>query len=139
MPDERLTTAWRDMAQDNCATAGALYGIPGRHDVDREHLRSVVSRAYYAAYAMIHARLLESGVTPPSRGNFSHAKLPVVLYHSLEGDLGGAIAATLWHVVDTLYKLRLVADYDPLAVVDDGDARMCLAHKSRVFKELKRC
>lgn len=135
MADDQLAAAWRGMAEDNRVVVMRLFEDRGQR---RVHLRSAVSRAYYAAYAKVHARLAESGLTLPSRGNFGHRRLQVVIQDAWARAPGGAPFSRLSGVFNTLYKLRLAADYEPFAGVDESDARAVLGCMTKVFREWKR-
>jgi len=129
MREVRLAELWREMAADSFSAAGGLFSGTG-------HLRSALSRAYYAAYARVVTSLLQSDVVLPSRGNPGHRRLPALILNNLKG-VSGARAARVCGAIDTLYKLRLVADYQADAVVDETDARVSFSLMGRVFKDLK--
>ncbi|MCH7812566.1 MAG: HEPN domain-containing protein [Planctomycetes bacterium] len=116
------------MAIDAYAATFALF--------EGKRWRSALSRAYYAAYAKVVAVLLSSGMTPPARGNPGHRSMPDLILNNMRS-LDSGSRARLSGQMATLYNLRLVADYQPDAVVDESDFRVSAGLMARVFKDLK--
>ena len=139
--DRNLLQAWRQMATESFSAATRLVGR-GQSGADQASSdegpcwRSAISRAYYAAYARIVAGLLRCGVTMPAKGNPSHLSLPVLVLNNLT-TLDRGPRSQLSGVIVTLYKLRIAADYQPRAVVDQAGARESAALMARVFRVLK--
>lgn len=90
------------------------------------HPRSAVSRAYFAAYAAVHAILLHSGEQPPSRGNWSHDGLAehvrVVLQRLRRNDSSFRGAIQMKKDVSDLRNYRVRADYSPTSTIDAAEA-----------------
>lgn len=121
--------AWRPMAQDSFNAANEL--------IQTERWRSVLSRAYFAAYARSVAALTDAGVRMPARGNPSHAGLPDLIRRHL-GKLSPARRESTAHAVAALYRYRLTSDYAPTIECGADDCRIELGYLSRVFRQLKR-
>jgi uncharacterized protein (UPF0332 family) len=122
-----MAETWRKLAEDSYRAALLL------HD---RHWRSTVSRAYYAAYSRVTEMLAGHGVTMPAgQEGPSHAKLPGLLEtHLTQLKDQRWVAAGL---VRKLYKMRLMADYQPSVPMDDGDARNTLSMMMRAFHLLQ--
>lgn len=120
---------WRPMAQDSFNAANEL--------METARWRSVLSRAYFAAYARSVAALVEAGVRMPARGNPSHAGLPDMIRSHL-GKLSSAHRESMAAAVAALYRYRLASDYAPTITCDGSDCRIAFGYLSQVFRELKR-
>lgn len=118
--------SWRDIATENEEAAKELLRT-GR-------FRSAVSRAYYAAYASVTGRLVESGAVPKSGvANPSHKALPLMV----EGNLPGLAAwqrRDLKAATRRLYEMRLDADYRSQVDVDRTVAVRSLAELGVAMK-----
>jgi len=80
--------------------------------------RSAVSRAYYAAYAAVTARLVQSGaVHRLDSANPSHRALPAMVEGNLSG-LADWQRRDLKSTTRRLYETRLDADYRARVEVD---------------------
>jgi uncharacterized protein (UPF0332 family) len=102
----------------------------------REHHRSTVSRAYFAAYAKLVAALIHNKVTMPARGNPSHSKMPALVLNHLTR-LSQVRRNNLCGVLITLYRLRVAADYQPLVNVGPEDVRIGTGLMGQVFRDAK--
>ena len=98
--------------------------------------RSCVSRAYYAAYSTAVAALIDVGVTMPARGNPSHDKVPVLMRQHLSR-LTLVRRSNAAAVLSLLYRLRIIADYQPHLVLDRLDARQALGFMVQLFRDAK--
>jgi len=119
---------WRDMAQD-CFDAAS-------HLRANHHWRSCVSRAYYAAFSVVTAALVDRGVTPRrDYGTWSHTDLPdVAVTHLLASD---AASANLGFAIRRLYRLRIAADYTPDIAFTQQEALEATGLMSQVFRQLR--
>ena len=70
-----MSDAWADMASDSYQAADELFAS-GRW-------RSAISRAYYAGYSIVSARLRETGQTMPDRGNWGHYQIQNLLWDGM--------------------------------------------------------
>ncbi|RJP34697.1 MAG: HEPN domain-containing protein [Phycisphaerales bacterium] len=120
-------TTWQRMATENFAAVSEL--------VDRRHWRSAVSRACFAAYARVTADVLSRGITFGKRGNPTHQAIPNLIQNNMPS-LDANTRSRLWSALDALLKLRVAADYQPHASVDDADARNSASMMRRVFQDL---
>jgi uncharacterized protein (UPF0332 family) len=117
---------WGDLAQDNTLAANEVFRA-GRW-------RSCVSRAYYAVYSAVTAKLVEQGVTmPKSQQNPKHGSLPNLIGHNLVS-LKHGVRWQLADSIDKLYKLRIIADYVPDVRVEERDARIALGLMEHAFR-----
>jgi hypothetical protein len=81
-------------------------------------IRSMISRAYYAAYSMVTHRLREAGQkTFGRRGNPSHDKLPKLARHNLT-QLSRVARRDLSQAIRRLRDRRVIADYLPMHALD---------------------
>jgi uncharacterized protein (UPF0332 family) len=118
---------WSDTAQENFEAASALRA-------DRRW-RSSASRAYYAAFALLTGRLIEGGQSPRRGfGTWPHEQLPLMVEKHL---LSGAAASNVAYAVRRLYRLRLLADYQPLTSFDRSTAFEATGLMSQVFRQVK--
>jgi len=119
---------WEVVASESFSAVSSLVGT--------EYRRTALSRAYYASYAKVVAALLDNGVTMPARGNPSHQSLPgLILTHLTR--LSQGRRNSLSAVVMTLYRLRIVADYQPALVVGADDVRIGTGLMRQVFRDAK--
>lgn len=120
---------WRDIATENEEAAKELLRA-GR-------FRSAVSRAYYAAYAIVTGKLVEAGAVPKTgESNPSHKALPLMV----EGNLPGLSAwerRDLKSTTRRLYSTRIDADYRSTTDVDRGTAVQSLSDLGRAVRLLK--
>ena len=118
---------WQTLAEDSYRATLLLR--------DR-HCRSAVGRAYFAVYSRVAAMLTASGLLMRAgREGPSHAKLPALLETHLAhlGDRRWRAAG----LVRKLYSMRLIADYQPSVIVNDGDVRNTLNMMMRAFHLLQ--
>lgn len=111
---------WRALARDSETAA--------RNAEAEGHLRSSVSRYYYAAYQAVSAVLLFRGITPPTgREAWSHAVTPQMIKDHLQRFLPSTTdTEKSANDLSTLYKLRVSADYvtsDQIGSQEIADAR----------------
>jgi len=118
---------WRDLANDDYGAAGELFR--------KKRWRSCVSRAYYAAYAAVTDALVRGNITmPAARANPTHAALPNMIENNLTR------VASRWKlssIVRKLYRLRIMADYDPRRDVERSEARIAMGLMTDAFQSLR--
>ena len=122
---------WRELAECQRVMAVHLFGTR-----DPRFARGVCGRAYYAAYALVTARLPASMTFGRGWRNPEHAKLPAHV-----GQIAGLSEADRRIVKRALRRLRLRredADYRPGITVDGLAARDSLDDLARVLKILDR-
>jgi uncharacterized protein (UPF0332 family) len=73
------------------------------------NLPTAASRGYYSLYAAVSVLLIEAGMEPPVRGNWTHVALPSMIRQHYRGPFHMRRLAMM--LLDRLYKLRLLADY----------------------------
>jgi uncharacterized protein (UPF0332 family) len=120
---------WEELSQDSLRAAKLL--------ASQGHLRSSVSRSYYAAYCAIASAATKRGMSfPHGWNNPSHEQLTnIVTDHLL---------LPRWTRRRMISRLRLLrraredADYRPGAPVDADVARDCLQIASSILKTLER-
>ena len=123
-------TTWDDMAQESRTAAAELS--------TRERWRSSVSRAYYAIYAKATAMLNSAGVNMPAgRSNPSHRRLPVMIGNNLTA-IDNPRRWRLADLVQQLYNLRIIADYEPNMAIEEDEARIALSLMSQAFRCLEK-
>lgn len=128
MAGGRTTTSdsWFACATDNAAAARSLF--------ERGHLRSCISRAYYAAFCAAHALAVKARHTPPIRGNWGHEEIGSVLQVVAATMAGRSVAAYQAQLFDALLSMRRAADYKPKIGVSGHDARIALRDCGRVVR-----
>ena len=114
-------TSWPDIARDNLTAAKVLR--------DAGHSRSAVSRAYYAVFSVIVARL-------PDERSPAHRDLPRLVDRHM-GDLPEWKRRWLKSLIRGLYRLRLNADYAPAEPIDSAAARDAIRDCSTTFRLLE--
>src|SRR5258707_5412501 len=99
------------------------------------HLRSSISRAYYAAYCAVAAELTARGLSF-ARGwnNPSHDQMPRMVAYNLS--LATEIRRGVNRRIRVLRGLREDADYRPGAAIDRADARVSLQQAAWVMRAL---
>lgn len=121
-----MTTApWDRLAKENALTARRL-GFNG------DALRSLVNRAYYAAYSRITFELLEAGAGPfGGRENPPHCVLPKLVLSRLSR-LPMRDRRKLSQTIRRLRTRREIADYKPRYSVDGKFGREALRDLAQV-------
>jgi len=126
---EAMQDSWRAVAQDRLEAAGEL--LPSRR------WRSVISRAYYAAYARISGALREVGFAMPTgREGPSHGQIAEIVENNLS-TVRREDRRLVSGRIRRLYNLRVMADYRPSTLVDNGEAREALRLMHDVFRMLR--
>lgn len=119
---------WQDMADESYAADSTLVG--------QRRWRSAISRAYYAAFALVADSLGRNGVTMPRDWEGpSHAKVAALICEKLT-----SLRDARWrvfHWVKALYALRLDADYRPSLAIGNAHARRAVALMAEVFHHMK--
>ena len=122
----RRMAIWRDIARQNEDAAKQL---------NRNGLyRSAVSRAYYAAYAVVVGRLSSAGAV--SDRNPSHRALPIMVEGNISG-LRDWQRRNLKAITRRLYNSRLEADYRGDVEVGVDMARQSLMDMGNAFSLLR--
>jgi len=107
---------------------------------DCGHERSCVSRSYYAAYAHATCAVLGvgMGVARGGRSNPGHRQLGRLLEGSLRArGLPAYKCRDLAQRLRTLFRLRVMADYDPLAHVDRVTSVNCIRDAAMIHDALR--
>jgi uncharacterized protein (UPF0332 family) len=113
---------WIEIGQDHLKAAKLL--LIGRHS------RSAISRAYYAAHAVLAERLIQHGWRPAEgRETPPHHRQGYLARQHLGNEKVGTL-------VVKLYTRRLAADYQRGVTIDDAVARQALRDVSQVFVRL---
>ncbi|MCC6444551.1 MAG: HEPN domain-containing protein [Armatimonadetes bacterium] len=100
------------------------------------HLRSSVSRFYYAAYSAATGRLTERGVAfPEGWHNPRHERLSMLTRHHL--DLPKDRIRVIVQSVSRLYKYRISADYRSGESFQLSDVRNCSRDALSILRELE--
>ena len=107
---------WLEMAQDSLQSARDL---GSEHSISA-HLRSAVSRYYYAAYQAVTAVLLYlSQIPPDNREAWSHAETPDFTVNVFARVLRSRKQRQhMQRELSTLYKMRCDADYVSIVTID---------------------
>lgn len=117
-------TTWQDMAAESARAANRLV----RDDL----VRSGVSRAYFAAYSAVTARVHEQGMTMfGDQANPPHRAVTDLIDNNLSG-LRPVQRDELLSALRRLYKRRIVADYEPRDTVDRRFGHESLRDMDRV-------
>lgn len=122
---------WRDLAECQQGMAQHLFGTR-----DPRFARGVCGRAYYAAYALVTARLPRSTTFGRGWQNPEHARLPA--YVSSIAGLSEADRRAIRRALRRLRLRREDADYRPGVTVDRNTARESMYDVARVFLILQR-
>ena len=117
---------WRLVAEENFGVASNLAA--------NHQWRSCASRAYYAAFSRVTQGLMEKHLAPRQNfGTWSHAQLPQLAVDHL---LSGSAATNLGYAVRRLYRLRLLADYQPHVGFGKAEAFEATGLMTQVFRQL---
>ena len=116
--------AWQQISEDAMTAAKSL-AMDARW-------RSVVSRAYYAAYAAVAGALAGRANFPAGRQGPSHDRLPqlVMTYLTALPVRERRLVSTMSH---RLYERRIAADYRPNDRVDRAVARASLQDAAAII------
>jgi uncharacterized protein (UPF0332 family) len=120
---------WRELSLDSLLAAQVLLAAG--------HLRSSVSRSYYAAYCAISSELARRGVSF-ARGwaNPSHEQLPALVRNALV--LSPNTRRQLNQAIRRLRTARENADYRPGVLVDRADAIAAVRDALMIVQALER-
>lgn len=120
-----MAQTWLELAMDARRAAKKL--------ARDSHVRSAVSRAYYAVYSKVTHELVSGGVTmPPHRHGPSHHRLRQIIEKG-PSRIRLSKRVALSRMVSRLYVLRLDADYKPVSLIDDREAREAVAMMDTIF------
>jgi uncharacterized protein (UPF0332 family) len=127
-----ISEGWLDAAEDALTAAHELRQS-GR-------ARSSFSRAYYASYSFLAAALATKlGVRfGAERDGPAHDALPDLVESHLRADLEQHVRRRVRVCVSALYRMRLVADYQPRRPVSDTDTLEALKRASTVATTVRR-
>lgn len=122
-----MPQTWREVAQDARKAANVL--------MTEDRYRSVVARAYYAAYSKVtHELVAVAGLAmPPGREGPSHARLRPIIETSMP-NMTTDKRQKLSELIGRLYTLRIEADYKPSSEVEALEARAALSMMKTVFE-----
>jgi uncharacterized protein (UPF0332 family) len=119
---------WKELSIDSLLAARRL--------ATDGHLRSSISRAYYAAYCAIAGELAAQGLSfPYGWNNPSHEPLPDLVSHNLPLPL--STRHRLSRKIRLLRRAREDADYRPGTTVDRALTLQCLRDARTVLMELQ--
>lgn len=125
---KQLAQSWRKLAREQ-KRAAEMCRESGLH-------RASSSRAYYAAYSLVTARLVENGVTEFGRfGNPDHSSVPSLVGNTLKG-LSDRSRHEVSTAVRRLCSRRISADYMPKDSVGDAESREALKDLSQAMRHL---
>jgi uncharacterized protein (UPF0332 family)/predicted nucleotidyltransferase len=113
---------WMRMADEALTSA--------RADVDAQRWRSAINRAYYGAFYAVSAVLLSRG-----RHFVKHTGVQTAVHRDLV--LPGLLAAEHGNAYDTLFELRLIADYAPSSGIDREQATRSLRQAEAIVAETR--
>ncbi|MCX6358362.1 MAG: HEPN domain-containing protein [Armatimonadetes bacterium] len=127
-----LSQAWADAGVDALDAANELRAA--------DHLRSSVSRAYYAAYSFVAAALVvEAGITfREGRMGPDHASLAALVAEHMAAGMAPRVRAGVRRGLRALYQARLVADYNPGQLISEDQAREALQKATAVACSVRR-
>lgn len=124
---QRMT--WEDLAASHWATAQCL-----RDSKDPRYARGVCGRAYYAAYALVTARLPDDITFGRGWRNPEHARLPG--YVAQIRGLRQLDRQAIRKALRRLRQRREDADYRPGITVDGHSSRESMRDAAEVFRLL---
>ena len=116
------------MAEENRRTLALLTGA----DACRSH----VSRAYYAAYALV-THCLDAVGASYGRTNPAHREARSLVKRHLAGRLRDQTIQDVLQSLHWLYTMRLEADYKPASPVTAADAARAKREVERLFMHLR--
>lgn len=117
---------WRACATDSLDAARVL--------LRRGHIRSCISRAYYAAFCAAHALAVRANQTPPARGNWGHEEIGEVFHAVTASAAGRAVGMHHAQMLGSLLARRRTADYKPKIRMLEDEARLALRESGRVVQ-----
>jgi uncharacterized protein (UPF0332 family) len=123
-----VSDEWTEIAKDCLRAANSLK--------ETGHYRSAVSRAYYAAFSMVVAKLTAAQVSfEMDREGPSHSRLPDMVRMNLPGlkTWQRRDAAAMLRV---LYRARLDADYSSVKIFGRNEARESVQQAWLIFRRL---
>ena len=121
---------WREVGEDSFHAAQGI----------KHHPRSCVSRAYYAAYALMSSELVSTrGVKfVLGRDGPSHFLLPTLVENHLRNRMNISKIRGIKAALRRLYNIRLNADYRPNLQISSSDVRDALADAAFILAALHR-
>lgn len=118
---------WQEMSLDNLEAARKLF--------TEDHLRSCISRAYYAAYCAVTAELQKRKIKYPHGWiNPAHIQILELVLNNLT--MSFAALAAVSKAMRRLRQARESADYRPGVTWKRGDVVVLLRDAVRVAREL---
>ncbi len=100
------------------------------------HIRSSISRSYYAAYSALAGTLSERHIVfPDGRNNPPHSELATYINRNI-GGLTDFDRQTLRRAIRRLWAARVDADYIPTASMDASIARDALRDAVMIMRKL---
>ena len=116
--------AWIDLARNHLLAAKRMC---------KDHPRSAISRAYYAAHVILTDALVKAGYSPsPPYETPPHKRQPMLVGIHLAAR-GPQLVADLSQAISRLYKRRLDADYSQFASVDLRQAKEAIRDAVEIF------
>jgi uncharacterized protein (UPF0332 family) len=118
---------WEELSRDSLRAAKLLLA--------QDHLRSSISRSYYAAYCAIAGRLAARRTGfPHGWQNPSHEQLPDMVSHTLP--LSPTTRRGVVRRIRLLRRAREDADYRPGRTIERSLALDCIADATFVMREM---
>ena len=119
---------WSEIGRDS---------LRGARRSQNKHVRSAVSRAYYAVHAVLTGALVNAGYRPAgNRQTPPHNVQPNLIGVHLAGK-GDAFVRDLRAIHRRLYRARLDADYNRRATMDSRVSLQALRDAHRAFQMLE--
>lgn len=125
--EQKAVDAWRKLSLESLNAARML-------TVD--HVRAMLNRVYYAAFARTHALLIDQGQSPRrDLGTWSHGDLPRLVTVHLEGLMGKNAMKNYRSTLRTARSFRSMADYEPMKVIPKQEALKVFQQVERLLGE----
>ena len=122
-----LLTTWKRLSEDSLSAAQVL--------LREGHIRSDISRAYYAAYCAATNEIVKIPTTfSYGRNNPTHEKVPMYITRNLQ--ISQVKKDNIIALINILRLFREDADYRPNVLVDDQSARDCIRDAVSIQQEL---
>jgi uncharacterized protein (UPF0332 family) len=125
---------WQKLGTDCLRTTQKLLEL-SRSTRSDSHLRSLVSRAYYAVFSVAAFKLAQKVTFREGREGPTHAALPKLVKSNLTA-LAVSERRDLSRIIRRLYSARLDADYSPGITVDLHSARQAYFQALDAFRFL---
>jgi uncharacterized protein (UPF0332 family) len=119
---------WNEIGRDNLSAARGAHAT---------HVRTVISRAYYAAHSVLTQALIDEGYIPErNRQTPPHSAQARLIGLHLAGR-GQRFVREMREKIRRLYAARLDADYNRRVTIDSTVSRQALRDAHSVFSMLE--